>query len=1075
MLPSVLTAAFPASSALLVGPRIAQLRPLFEQRGYTAVVAVHGLEAIARLDASGFPLVVLELALGDLTAIDFLGAARTSHARTIFLLVDDAAQSDGIVKAMQAGFDGFIAAPPDESRLFAEVERHLARLRGSAAANEFDDAASTQTGMTSVGRRGAADTREALASDLQLALGVADEAVGALVTDQGNQRLAPRDEPAALQLAAIARALEGVLDGPLDEEAARGLRSRVQMAQINDVERQALLAEVDALRQARRAQNEELEAARRALAAGDGSADRIAELEGALALAHERVVALDAALAAAKETHSVVEVERRALAQEGAAVREQLAQLERAAADARERASLTEATCERLRGEAAAATAALNEERCARADAEAASRAAHEAELARVKHAAATVRDDLERRQARLGEEEARVAVREREAVAAAVDAARAEARVDLEAALERQREEFEATLAKATAAHEAAMATAATVHASAVARVTADADEAQQVAVAAVITRAKAEAERTTARAVAAAVAEVRDEAAASERARLALAAEVQGAIDRATDFELQLEEARMRIDFLNEENERITGEAEERVRRAEAEFKKERLRLIDEKQAAASGSQEAALKLQGLIDANQAQRLQIADLTAERDRLAASETTARSAHQRADDDLRRCRDELAAALARHEDVLQAQALVQATLGAVQAHARTLEEQLAAAEQAARTAEAAAEAELDAARRARDEAEARLTAAEAAVVDERARHAQELDERLGAFRAGADERLQAERARFAEQLAAERARTDEAHAQTKAAVEQLHRETTAHAAALEAAVGAAREAHRVDLAVAVADAVAARADRDDARAARDAERTLVEALRAEVTETKAALEDTQRRVTAAAAARDDASVAADEIARLGAALADAELARTSLSAARADAVDELARLRVELDAASAARVAAAEDAARVRTEAQTVHAQAAGSVAQWQRRVTTLEEERARQATTEAAVVAERDALARELAAIRSVQVVKPEVADAAEVDALRARVEELAAALAAQEPAALMTMRSLLDGLAPLHQGLDAAVDYIASFEDNDPAVSAHLRTLRLLTATLGRLLAVRARAGG
>jgi hypothetical protein len=1093
MLQPVLTPGVPATRVLLVGPRVVQLRGLFERRGHGVVGTPRGLEAIAHLDASDFALVVLELALGDLTAAEFLISARQAHPRTSFLLLDDAGQADAIVRALQSGLDGFVALPLDEERLFFEAERHLARMvAGSrvAAAAGFDENDSTSTGLTTVG--GGVATREALATDLQRVMRGPDDAIGALVTGlQGAQSTVhpngQRDHGAAQRLEAIARALDGVIDGPLDEEAAHSLRARVQLAQINDVERQALQAEVDALRQARRGHLDELEAARRALAAaGDVDADRVIELEGALALANERVFALEAAVASTKESVAAADAARRASALDAAAAREEAAASARALNAAGARAGAAESEAARLREDVAAAERELERERRSRAEADAEARAVHEAELARLRQAAAAVREDLERRQSRLGEEEARLAARERESVAAALEAARAEARVDLEAALERQAEAHEAAIARLTAAHEAAMTEAAAAHESSTARAASAAEEEQQVAVAAALARARTEHERAQARAIAAAVDEVRAELASVEQVRASLVEDVKASVDRATDVELQLEEASIRVDFLNDEVLRLQRDADERVRRAEAEFKKERLRLIEEKQIAASGSQEAALKLQGLVDSNHALRMQLDELTKQGHELASSERLTRASLHDAEEHLRRCREELAAAQARHEDLEQAQAIVQATLGAVQAHARDLEAQLASAEHRALEERSSAAASLfltvQAAREAQGELELRLRQAESALVAARERHAQELDLRLAAATAAADERLRAERELAHEQLAAERARTDEAVAQRAAALDQLKAATAAAADATEAALAEAHAAHRAaaDATAGVEAALRAelstalraelstalRAELSTALAALDEQRALVQQARERADAADSAVADLEGRLDAATSLTSDGAAAAAEVTRLAAELAAAQGARDA-------AARDLAAVRDELAVMAAARDAAVADAADVRAEATTVHAQAAETVERWRQRMAEFEAEVA--PTMESpALVAERDALAREVVELRAAQGAGA-ASDAEELASLRTRVDELTRALAAHQPASLMTMRSLLEGLVPLNAGLAVAVDYIASFEDGDPAVSAHLRTLRLLAATLGRLLVERERGGG
>jgi DNA-binding NarL/FixJ family response regulator len=109
---------------------------------------------MAQLDTSPCDIVVLELNLGDLTATEFLMAARQGHPNSTFLLLDEASKAGQIVKALQAGLDGYLATPPDEDRLFYEVERHLARgsgapSPGASAASGFEEL-STQTAMQSM-------------------------------------------------------------------------------------------------------------------------------------------------------------------------------------------------------------------------------------------------------------------------------------------------------------------------------------------------------------------------------------------------------------------------------------------------------------------------------------------------------------------------------------------------------------------------------------------------------------------------------------------------------------------------------------------------------------------------------------------------------------------------------------------------------------------------------------------------------------------------------------------------------------------------------------------------------------
>ena len=124
-----------AHRVLLVGPRIVHLRGAFEKRGYPVVAAPKGVEGMAHLDTDPCDLVILELNLGDLTATEFLMAARQGHPRSIFILIDEAARAGQIVKALQAGLDGYLATPPDDTGIPVEEDRRKVRVADRHAAN----------------------------------------------------------------------------------------------------------------------------------------------------------------------------------------------------------------------------------------------------------------------------------------------------------------------------------------------------------------------------------------------------------------------------------------------------------------------------------------------------------------------------------------------------------------------------------------------------------------------------------------------------------------------------------------------------------------------------------------------------------------------------------------------------------------------------------------------------------------------------------------------------------------------------------------------------------------------------
>ena len=224
-------------SILLVGPRVVHLRPFFERRRYRVAAVNKGVDGMAALDTGQHHIVLLELNLGDLTATEFLMAARQAHADVTFLLIDDQSKAGQIVKAMQAGLDGYLATPPDEDRLFFEVERHLA----------FRSADSPITGPTTqIGiRPDVTELQSQLASreGALVELGAQAELLQAEVT---------RLRDANRRWLGVEAALASVTNGPLDETNARRVKERLALASVSETEVTALREELNTTKTARR-------------------------------------------------------------------------------------------------------------------------------------------------------------------------------------------------------------------------------------------------------------------------------------------------------------------------------------------------------------------------------------------------------------------------------------------------------------------------------------------------------------------------------------------------------------------------------------------------------------------------------------------------------------------------------------------------------------------------------------------------------------------------------------------------------------------------------------------------------
>lgn len=107
---------------LLVGPRVAHMKPHFESRGYVCDAFQTGGEAMLALVAKARDLVVFETQLGDQSGEEFIERARASEPHAAYMLLDDISRAGLIAKTMQKGVHRYLPTPPNESLLFSEVQ-----------------------------------------------------------------------------------------------------------------------------------------------------------------------------------------------------------------------------------------------------------------------------------------------------------------------------------------------------------------------------------------------------------------------------------------------------------------------------------------------------------------------------------------------------------------------------------------------------------------------------------------------------------------------------------------------------------------------------------------------------------------------------------------------------------------------------------------------------------------------------------------------------------------------------------------------------------------------------------------
>lgn len=1010
MLPAEMPAVDPSKHRiLLVGPRVIHLKPFFERRRYSVIAVQKGVEGMSALDAEPRDIVILELNLGDLTATEFLMAARQAHADASFLLLDDASKAGQIVKALQAGLDGYLPTPPDEDRLFFEVERHLRRGNGAGG---VDDTGGFQT-MTQLTER-----PDIKVTDLQTQLADRESQLVELgmQTDLLNQEIVKLREEAK-KLNAVRGALIGVIDGDLDEDQAFKLKERLAMATVLETEADTLREELGGARNVRRELQQEIELLKKRVQdlsdvpevePDTGQAERIEELESDNMVLAGRVGELEEELDLAKA--EVVALEQRHKDELAPIQRE----LERLSSDQAIRAS----DDDKMAMEHMATVARMENE--------------HKETLKRLKEDHENIVGNLkEEHEAALKRAVSDVEIERATIKDQIADAVR-------EAVKQKESEHLEMLGGKEK--------------------------EIQQKLTAALEQNAS--------------IVNERDQA----------VFEKEEAIAKALDIELVLDELKTKIEFLEGEVEK----QKERANKAESDFKKDKVRLIQEKEEVAAGSQQVFERVQKFVDEN-------ASLKKANIELESMRATLEERAKKGDDAAARAEAELA-----QTSVIRAEAIQQRD--AAEGAKRALEEKLAAVEKnlSERIAQLEAQAEdqrvrreaaerslADAGEAANRLADARAAAsaaeAEAARLQQRIDDAErlagqaktELDLYQQQAQTTLQQRLEQQAAQMRSDAERELQRVREEAEETQRRMERDAQQTRAELDRALAAAAAAADTTSPNVNAAVT-------------AASDA---LVEQLRTRV----AILEDTLlERDARERDARDAAASTLSEVERARAELearlqnmlagggGGVDLAATQALAQERDAYRtrlaeteawvqqaqlHLEALRVERDQLVAQATALSNDQQSRGSEAQELYTQLANAKAQVEAltgRAAGFEQEllmvrqQAQQARANMQAAQQAAAEAQQRGGGNNSQ-------DAQTIAILQDEVKNLRAQLQATQQQVQRggaAAGRLPEELEPLRWTLTAAIDALTSLEQREPALASHLRNLRLLATTLQKL---------
>lgn len=109
-------------------------REMLRLDGFDTAEAADGAEALARLRAEPFDLVLSDRVMAPMDGFELLGHLRATPAlaRIPFVMMSGEQTPEAVRLALQAGIDGFLAKPFGREQLVRQIASALGRRRAAA-------------------------------------------------------------------------------------------------------------------------------------------------------------------------------------------------------------------------------------------------------------------------------------------------------------------------------------------------------------------------------------------------------------------------------------------------------------------------------------------------------------------------------------------------------------------------------------------------------------------------------------------------------------------------------------------------------------------------------------------------------------------------------------------------------------------------------------------------------------------------------------------------------------------------------------------------------------------------------
>ena len=102
-----------------------------QRKGYAVEASADGLDALARIQAASFDLVLLDVRLPGIDGFELCQRLRQSGVLTPILMLTARGQPDDVIFGLKMGADDYVVKPFDLAELLARVEGMLRRLAWS--------------------------------------------------------------------------------------------------------------------------------------------------------------------------------------------------------------------------------------------------------------------------------------------------------------------------------------------------------------------------------------------------------------------------------------------------------------------------------------------------------------------------------------------------------------------------------------------------------------------------------------------------------------------------------------------------------------------------------------------------------------------------------------------------------------------------------------------------------------------------------------------------------------------------------------------------------------------------------